>query len=151
MANIASQVSQSQELIPQLISQMHQMQAMMNQMQCQFTNNNVPVPPQIYAPTTYTPPTPPPSYQPPPANQQYQKQYQQQQPGWMRGGRGRGRGRGTGRGRGRGGRCFDLPMAYCWTHGNCYHNSETCRNPSRGHQQAATFQNHLGGNDRNCT
>ena len=95
LANLAIQVSQSQEVIPQLISQMHQIQAMMNQMQCQLTNNNVPVPPQIYAPTTYTTATPPPSYQPPPANQQYQQQYQKQQPGWMRGGQGRGRGRGT--------------------------------------------------------
>ena len=32
VANIASQVSQSQEVIPQLITQMHQMQTMMNQM-----------------------------------------------------------------------------------------------------------------------
>ena len=86
VANIASQVSQSQEVIPKLITQMHLMQAMMNQMQCQFTNNNVPVPPPIYAPTTYTPPPPPPSYQPPPANQQYPQKYQQQHPGWMRGG-----------------------------------------------------------------
>ena len=94
-ANVASQVSQSQELIPQLISQMHQMKATMNQMQCQLTNKNVPVPPQIYASTTYAPSTLPPYYQPPPANQQYQQQYQQQQPGWMRGGQGRGRGCGT--------------------------------------------------------
>ena len=151
VANIASQVSQSQELIPQLINQMHQMQAMMNHIQCQLTNNNVPISPPIYAPTTYTPPPPPPSYQPPPANQQYQQQYQRQQPGWMRGGRGRGRGSGTGRGQGRGGRCFDHPMTYCWTHGNCYHNSGTCSNTSHAHQQAAAFQNRLGGNDRNCT
>ena len=32
VANIASQVSQSQEIIPQLINHMHQIQAMMNQM-----------------------------------------------------------------------------------------------------------------------
>ena len=61
VANIASQVSQSQEVIPQLITHMHQMQAMMNQMHCQLTNNNVPVPPPMYAPTAYTPPPPPPS------------------------------------------------------------------------------------------
>ena len=97
----------------------------------------------MYAPTSYTPPPLPPSYQPPPANQPYQKQYQQQQPGWMRGGRGRGCGRGAGQGQGRGGRRFDCPMSYWWTHGNCYHNSGTCRNPSHGHQQAATFQNRL--------
>ena len=42
-------------------------------------------------------------------------------------------------------------MTYCWTHGNCYHNIGTCSNPSHGHQQAATFQNCLGGNNRNCT
>ena len=113
VANIASQVSQSQEVIPQLITQMQQMQAMINQIQFQLTNNNVPVPPPLYTPTAYTPPHPPPSYQSPPTNQQYQQQYQQQQPGWMRGGRGRGRGRGAGRGRGRGGRRFDLPMTYC--------------------------------------
>ena len=112
---------------------------MMNRMQCQLTNNNVPDPHQIYATTTYTPATPPPSYQPPLANKQYQQQYQQQQTGWMRGGRGHGRGRGTGRGSGRGGRRFDRPMTYCWKHGNCYHNSGTCINPSRGHKQAATF------------
>ena len=35
VANIASKVSQSQEVIPQLISQMHQMQAMMNHMHFQ--------------------------------------------------------------------------------------------------------------------
>ena len=114
------------------------------------STNWIPVPPQIYAPTTYTSATPPPYYQPPPANQQYQQYYQQQQPGWMRGGRGRGRGHGTGRGQGREGRRFDRPMTYCWKHGNCYHNSGTCSNPSHGHQQAATFQNLLGGNDRNC-
>ena len=96
LANIASQVSQIQEVIPQLISQMHQMQSMMNQMQCQLTNNNVPIPPQIYAPKTYTPATPPLSYQPPPSNKQYQQQYQQQQPGWIRVGQERGRGCGTG-------------------------------------------------------
>ena len=56
VANIASQVYQIQEVIPQLITRMHQMQAMIHQMQCQLRNNNVPVPPQIYAPTTYTPP-----------------------------------------------------------------------------------------------
>ena len=125
------------------------MQAMMNQMQCQLTNNNIPVPPQIYAPKTYTPPPPPLSYQTLPDSQQYQQHYQQQQPVWVRGGRGRGRGRGTGRGRG--GRRFDRPMTYFWKHGNCYHNSGTCSNPSHGHQQAATFQNRLGGSDRNCT
>ena len=59
MANIASQVSQSQELIPQLITQMQKMQAMMNQMQFQLTNNNFPVPPTLYTPTDYTPPLPP--------------------------------------------------------------------------------------------
>ena len=59
-------------------------------------------------------------------------------------------GRGAGRGRGRGGRHFDRIMTYCWTHGNFNHNSGTCSNPSRGHQQAATFQNPLGGNYRNC-
>ena len=63
---------------------------------------------------------------------------------------GRGYGRGSGRGRGRGGRRFDRPMTYFWTHGNCYHNSVTCSNNSHGHQQASTFQNRLGGNDRNC-
>ena len=118
---------------------MHQMQAMMNQMQCQLTNNNVPVSPQIYAPTTYTPATPPPSYQPPPTNQQYQQQYQQHQPGWMREGRGRRRGHGTGRGKRQGRRRFDPLMKYCWTHGNCYYNSGTCSNPSHGHQQAVNF------------
>ena len=55
VANIASQVSQSQEVIPQIINNMHQMQAMMNQMKCQLTNNNVTIPPPIYAPTNYTP------------------------------------------------------------------------------------------------
>ena len=114
-----------------------------------MANNNVLVPPKIYAPTTYTPPTSPPAYQPTPANQQYHQQYQKQQPGWIRGGQGRGRGRGTGQGHG--GRLFDLPMTYCWTHENCCHNIGICSNPSHGHQQAATFQNHLGGNYRNRT
>ena len=71
VANIAIQVSQSQEFIPQLITQMQQMQAIMNQMQCQLINNDVPVPPPLYTSTAYTPPHPPPSYQPPPVNQQY--------------------------------------------------------------------------------
>ena len=147
MANIASQVSQGQEVIPQLITQMQQMQAMMNQMRCQLTNNNFPFPPPLYTPTAYTPPHPPPSYQPPPTNQQYQ----QQQSVWMRGGRGGGRGCGACQGQGRGGRRFDIPVTYCWTHVNCYHNSRTCSNPSHGHQQASTLQNSLGGNDPNCT
>ena len=64
---------------------------------------------------------------------------------------GRGRGRVTVRGQGYGGIRFDHPMTYCWTHENCYHNSGTCSNPSHGYQHAATFQNSLEGNDRNCT
>ena len=157
VANIASQVSQSQEVIPQLITQIHQMQAMMNQMHCQLTNNGTPGPPPfVQPPPAYVPPPPPHQHQQPPYNQQYQ---QEQLPGWMIGGRGRGgrgRGRGGGRaagraaGQGRGNRRFDRPMTYCWTHGNCYHNSGTCNSPAQGHQQAATFQNRLGGNHRNC-
>lgn len=35
---------------------------------------------------------------------------------------------------------------YCWTHGfNSSHPSPGCRNPARGHQAAATYQDRLGG------
>ena len=67
--NIARQVSQNQEVIHQLITQTHQMQAMMNHMHCQWTNRNIPVSPPMYAHPDYVPPPPPPPYQPPPVQQ----------------------------------------------------------------------------------
>ena len=141
VANIASQVTQNQAVIPQLVNQIHQMQAMMHQMQCQLLQHQpVPPPPPPYQQT-------PPQFQPPPAQHFQQQPNTQQQPGWMRGGRGRG-GRGRG-GRGRGGR-RNAPTGYCWTHGMCFHTSQTCNTPAEGHQVEATYQNRMGGNHRNC-
>ena len=34
---------------------------------------------------------------------------------------------------------------YCWTHGASAHSSKDCRNKKPGHQDAATFDNRLGG------
>ena len=39
---------------------------------------------------------------------------------------------------------------YCWTHGSCGHNSSNCQTPSEGHQRNASYNNRMGGNNRNC-
>ena len=39
---------------------------------------------------------------------------------------------------------------YCWTHGWCNHNGYECQRQAQGHQPAATAQNRMGGNPRNC-
>ena len=39
---------------------------------------------------------------------------------------------------------------YCWTHGACNHSSDKCENKAQGHQDAATFRNRMGGNNRGC-
>jgi hypothetical protein len=62
---------------------------------------------------------------------------------------GRGAGRG-GRG-GRGGGAFVRRYnMYCWTHGGCAHLGPSCRNKADGHQDAATFENKMGGSTANC-
>ena len=40
---------------------------------------------------------------------------------------------------------------YCWTHGLCNHNGNECRGPADGHKPEATFENRMGGNNRNCS
>eukprot|EP00957_Ditylum_brightwellii_P138768 10577841-Ditylum_brightwellii.AAC.1 len=40
---------------------------------------------------------------------------------------------------------------YCWTHGACYHWGPDCWSKAEGHQDAATFQNKLGGSTKNCS
>ena len=71
------------------------------------------------------------------------------------GGRGRGTGRGGGsQGRGRGGRGANrYPRrynSYCWSHGGCGHLGNTCRDKKPGHQDAATFENKMGGTAAYC-
>jgi uncharacterized membrane protein YgcG len=63
--------------------------------------------------------------------------------GGRTGGRGGGRGDSTSRPHG--------PPGYCWTHGNCSHNSPDCSNKAEGHLDAATFTDMLGGNEYRCT
>ena len=38
---------------------------------------------------------------------------------------------------------------YCWTHGLCNHKGSECRAPAEGHKNNATFENRLGGSNRN--
>lgn len=40
---------------------------------------------------------------------------------------------------------------YCWSHGACNHNSSECNNPLPGHQNAAIFENRMGGCNHYCT
>ena len=40
---------------------------------------------------------------------------------------------------------------YCWTHGACAHPSPECKNKRPGHQDAATFENKMGGSTAYCT
>ena len=40
---------------------------------------------------------------------------------------------------------------YCWTHGGCGHDSNGCRAKASGHQDAATFENRMGGSNAYCT
>ena len=39
---------------------------------------------------------------------------------------------------------------YCWTHGGCGHDSAVCRTKASGHQDAATFENRMGGSNAYC-
>ena len=39
---------------------------------------------------------------------------------------------------------------YCWTHGNCAHDSRKCNSKGTGHKNEATFQNKMGGSEKNC-
>ena len=38
---------------------------------------------------------------------------------------------------------------YCWRHGACNHRSKDCRDKGEGHQDDATFENHMGGSTKN--
>ena len=58
--------------------------------------------------------------------QQYQQQYQQPQR-----------------------QTFEGPQ-YCWTHGNCRHPGWACENKANGHQDHATFNNMMNGNEYKC-
>ena len=39
---------------------------------------------------------------------------------------------------------------YCWTYGSCAHSSKGCRMKKEGHKDAATFNNMMGGSNKNC-
>ena len=39
---------------------------------------------------------------------------------------------------------------YCWTHGGCNHSSGQCSRKAPGHQDGATFENHMGGSNAFC-
>ena len=39
---------------------------------------------------------------------------------------------------------------YCWTHGNCNHDSKSCNKQGAGHKENATFENPMGGSSTNC-
>ena len=39
---------------------------------------------------------------------------------------------------------------YCWTHGGTNHSSQECQRKAPGHQDAATFENRLGGSNAYC-
>ena len=39
---------------------------------------------------------------------------------------------------------------YCWTHGAFAHDSKDCKHKASGHQDAATFQNKMGGSTYYC-
>ena len=39
---------------------------------------------------------------------------------------------------------------YCWSHGACAHPSPECKNKRPGHQDAATFENKMGGSVAFC-
>jgi hypothetical protein len=62
----------------------------------------------------------------------------------------RGRGGYQGRG-GRGNNNRRNTSLYCWSHGGAGHTSADCNTKLAGHQDAATFQNKMGGSTRNCT
>ena len=40
---------------------------------------------------------------------------------------------------------------YCWTHGGCGHESQTCEAKATGHKDEATFSNRMGGSNAYCT
>ena len=39
---------------------------------------------------------------------------------------------------------------YCWSHGACTHPSPECKSKKPGHQDAATFDNKMGGSTAYC-
>ena len=137
MANSANQTSETQQ---HLLSQIAQMQQAMQQLQRQASQTPLPFQHFQQQHQPYFP----------------QNHYQQQYFGGGGRGDGRGRGRGRGDGRGRGGRGDPAfrrqrnTSLYCWTHGGCGHTSVTCLNKVTGHQDAATFQNKMGGSATNC-
>jgi hypothetical protein len=140
MANSASQTSEAQQ---QLLTQLTQMQQAMALLQTQVNNQGQQGQ----------------QYYPPP----FQPSFQQ---GGGRGYNNPNQGRGfygtpgrDGRGRGRGGRFGNggrnhyrqrNTSLYCWTHGGCGHLSSACETKLEGHQNAATFQNKMGGNTNHC-
>jgi hypothetical protein len=42
------------------------------------------------------------------------------------------------------------PKQYCWTHGSSTHSSKECRMKKEGHKDASTFNNMMGGSNKNC-
>ena len=121
VANSANQSASTQQL---LVQQLQGMQQMMSTMQTQLTA--VSAVQHIQNPPTFTPYA-------------------------GRGGRGRGGqgGRG-GRGGGRGVPFVRRYNIYCWSHGGCAHSGIPCRGKLEGHQDAATFENKMGGSTANC-
>ena len=87
----------------------------------------------------------------PPFQPYYPGNYQQFGQGGRGGRGGRGRGRGGGRGGGRGyNQQRQDTSKYCHSHGACGHWSWQCNTPKPGHQNAATFENKMGGSTYYC-
>ena len=60
---------------------------------------------------------------------------------------------GARQGRNQRGKKTEKKKSYCWTHGvttNMEHKSGTCENQHTDHQDAANFDNHMGGSEHIC-
>jgi hypothetical protein len=133
MANSAARSNETQK---QLMQQLAEMQQAMQQLQLKAQTPAFGTPYNQFPPGNQQPQYFPPPYPP-------------------RGGNGRGyqgrnpRGGFGNRGRGNNYRQRKTTI-YCWTHGGCGHTGNTCLTKLPGHQDAATFENKLGGNTANC-
>jgi hypothetical protein len=120
LMQMSNSATQASETQQQLQTQLQQMQHAMSLLQAQVTN-------QGSNQNLFGGQNPPSNYQ----------------------GRGRGRSRGGREGRGNNYRQRNTSI-YCWTHGACGHASTICLTKLAGHQNAATFQNKMGGSTNNC-
>jgi type II secretory pathway component PulJ len=167
---MTTSATQASETNQQLNGQIQQMQQAMNILQAQVAKQGYNQPYCGNVNQGYQGQTPNQNYQGPPLNPSYQNQgYPQQNQGYQnqsyqgqqysnytQHGRGgyqgnnfQGRGRGY-QGRGRNTNRHRNTAIYCWSHGGCGHASTDCQAKRNGHQTAATFENKMGGNTRNC-